>query len=486
MDRKIKIGVFTNTLQSENLRGANRLFHSIYGMLANRDDIALILLDAPVPYEISPNATLYYCRDLSDPLAAKKSFIKVPLEEMLLFIKKINRGLRRMQGYYQHTPAIIRMILKPFVRLGFRCLNRLYRSAEYRLQKVYEPLARRGMERLTMPQLFKALFFPPSFTFSNDIIANDVMDIRDLDAIFNFWWFHLPFETPMLDVCVPHDMPVYSWFLDASPLRLPHWQSGLINEADFRQALQPHLQACTRVVAISHSAGDDATRFFHVPAERVAVIPCGLYEQDFNLRYDAVQLKKLGLDPNVPIVVVLGIQEPTKNIVNILKAIHKLSLQDSRPLQCVFMGSHHGFNPRKRFSSLLEKIPAHVRLIFTGSVNETEKCAVMSRSAALFYPSVWEGFGIPPLEAMAAGVPVITSDVASLPEVCGDHAIYCDPYDVQDMAQQLLHVLRMGEAERAERIAAAKTYAAEWLWSKKAVPMLVDDLRSQLAKKGSM
>lgn len=488
MTKPLQVGVFANTLHSPSLRGANRLFHAMYQELRKRDDVNIVLLDHRVPYEISPNGTLYYGRDLSDPGVPDSP--RLPghsLEDLLLFVQKLKRGLLRMENCYRYSlPAIVRLPLKPFVMLAARIGASLYSRLDKRVRDLDVMLARRGLDRLNVWQLACMLLFPPHIKFTNADIPSDAFDLRDLDVILNLWWFHLPTESPMLQTVMTPDVPVYSWFLDVSPLRLPHWQEGLINETVFRKLLLAHMRASSRLVAISHSAAEDATRFFGVDPARVTYVPCGIFPSDLEVKDDPIVAEAVyarhGLRADVPTCMVLGVQEPTKNIINILKALHLVAQDDASPLQCVFVGAHHGFSPAAKFGALIEKMPAQVKLVFSGSVTESDKVVLMAHSALLLYPSVWEGFGIPPLEAMAMGVPVVTSDVASMPQVCGDHAFYCDPYDPRAMADRLLEVLRLSPAARAEYTANAKEYAAKWLWAEHAVPMLVADMKAEVAR----
>ena len=90
--------------------------------------------------------------------------------------------------------------------------------------------------------------------------------------------------------------------------------------------------------------------------------------------------------------------------------------------------------------------------------------ALLSECDCFVYPSLWEGFGIPVLEAMSAGVPVVCSDLASLPEVAGPHAIYCDPYDPQSIAAAVNRALAMPSTERKEHVAAARDWSARFTW----------------------
>ena len=80
-------------------------------------------------------------------------------------------------------------------------------------------------------------------------------------------------------------------------------------------------------------------------------------------------------------------------------------------------------------------------ITFTGKVSDEKLISIYQKASILVLPSLYEGFGLPPLEAMACGCPCVVSNVASLPEVCGDAVLYCDPYDVKDIAYNMKRVL---------------------------------------------
>ncbi|MCP2241258.1 glycosyltransferase family 4 protein [Thermoanaerobacterium thermosaccharolyticum] len=88
--------------------------------------------------------------------------------------------------------------------------------------------------------------------------------------------------------------------------------------------------------------------------------------------------------------------------------------------------------------SLLNK---NRKIIFTGYIPEVDLPKFYKIAKALIFPSIYEGFGLPPLEAQACGCPVIVSKIASLPEVYGDSALYCDPYDANDIAEKIENLI---------------------------------------------
>ena len=107
------------------------------------------------------------------------------------------------------------------------------------------------------------------------------------------------------------------------------------------------------------------------------------------------------------------------------------------------------------------------RVVFLDYVPEKDLPHLYSEAAAFVFPSLYEGFGLPPLEAMACGCPVIVSNAASLPEVCGDAAYYVDPYDVESIAEGIYKVL-MNEILRQDLIAKGLERVKLFSWEKAA------------------
>jgi glycosyltransferase involved in cell wall biosynthesis len=139
----------------------------------------------------------------------------------------------------------------------------------------------------------------------------------------------------------------------------------------------------------------------------------------------------------------VGTLEPRKNVVRLLQAFHKLKREGHTDYKLVITGAK-GWLYQNIFS-LISKLELHHQVIFTGWVPEEELPILMSGAQVLVYPSLYEGFGLPPLQAMACGTPVITSNISSMPEVVGDAAILIDPYNIDEIATAIHQVLSDGD-----------------------------------------
>jgi glycosyltransferase involved in cell wall biosynthesis len=129
-----------------------------------------------------------------------------------------------------------------------------------------------------------------------------------------------------------------------------------------------------------------------------------------------------------PFLLAVGSSSFHKNVANVVDAVESLSDQS---VQLVIAG---GKNSRI-FTTVKES--GSSRIIHLGYVTDAQLRALYSRAIGFVFPSIYEGFGFPPLEAMTCGCPVICSNRASLPEVCGDAALYIDPLDVQQISHQI-------------------------------------------------
>lgn len=191
---------------------------------------------------------------------------------------------------------------------------------------------------------------------------------------------------------------------------------------------------------------------------------------------DAV-LKRLGIDSSRPFFVLVGTVEERKNIKNVLRAFEYLAKKRGRGSFSVVIIGQHVAN--SSYKALLRRVSESVDVHLPGYLGDELIPLVLRRSAGLIFASLWEGFGIPLLEAMSARTAVITSNLSSMPEVAGPHAFYCDPYDPEDIARAMSEVLSLSPAEREKRLAAAAEYAADFTWQNTA-DNLLDALKDKI------
>jgi len=211
-----------------------------------------------------------------------------------------------------------------------------------------------------------------------------------------------------------------------------------------------------RIIAVSEATKRDLAELYPVDPERVAVVPHGIDTDAFRRAGDQeVSAVRRRHRIDGPFLLYLGGIEPRKNLPRLLEAFGRLDA-DVRPT-LVLAGGWVAWNPEgiDAARAALAELPeeARRRVVMTGYVSDRDKVALLSGAEALVYPSLYEGFGLPVLEAMAVGTPVLTSNVSGLPEVAGDAALLVPPHDVDAIAAGMERLLRAGELR--ERLAAA-------------------------------
>ena len=157
-----------------------------------------------------------------------------------------------------------------------------------------------------------------------------------------------------------------------------------------------------------------------------------------------------------------GNVKPHKNLERLIEAFHLVRKRGLDHLKLVLIGDEISKYAALRRAVHQHQLHKYVR--FLGYLPE-ETLAVMYRLAGVFvFPSLYEGFGLPPLEAMASGTPVVTSNVSSLPEVAGDAAVLVDPYDPQAIADGIYRVLTDDDAARATCARKGLARARQFSW----------------------
>jgi glycosyltransferase involved in cell wall biosynthesis len=217
------------------------------------------------------------------------------------------------------------------------------------------------------------------------------------------------------------------------------------------------------LIAVSNSTKEDIISLLSVDEKRVKVIYEGV-EIDKSL-LDKKQQVLLGLGVQKPYILFVGTLEPRKNLVRLLQAFAALKRMTDLEHRLVIVGPK-GWLYEEVFRELEDK-DLKESVLLTDLVSDAELSVIMNQADLFVYPSLYEGFGLPPLEAMACGTPVLTSNLSSLPEVTGDAAILINPYDIDQMASAMINILE--DEELKGRLAKkGMQRAAMFSWEKMA------------------
>lgn len=201
-------------------------------------------------------------------------------------------------------------------------------------------------------------------------------------------------------------------------------------------------------------------RFFEVGAEKVRVAPLGLEHIVAGAADNAV-LSRHGLRPGEYVLGVASVS-PHKNLSNVVRAMELVA--DPRPVLVLVGGTN-----RKIFAN--ERLSSGPLINHLGYVTDAELRALYENAACFVYPSLYEGFGLPPGEAMACGCPTVVSGIPALKEICGDAALYCDPSDPKDIAQKISQAIR-DKNLRDSLAAAGRARAGQFTWRRCAAQLL--------------
>lgn len=193
------------------------------------------------------------------------------------------------------------------------------------------------------------------------------------------------------------------------------------------------------VITDSTHSKADILRYFHLKSDKVTVIPAAAGDRYQPLEPAQVQSVLRRYQLAQPYILYVGSIEPRKNLLRLLQAYARL--RDDLPAwKLVIVGARNAWKSTP-ISAELRKLNLTSWVQFTGYVPEEDLPALYNGASLFVFPSLYEGFGLPVLEAMACGTPVITSNISSLPEVAGDAALLVDPYNVDEIAAVMRRVL---------------------------------------------
>lgn len=217
---------------------------------------------------------------------------------------------------------------------------------------------------------------------------------------------------------------------------------------------------------VSFSVSDHAANELEqkLSGRKFRVVP-NAAEHILNQSADNNILKSHKLDSQRYLLAV-GSRNPTKNLEALIAAYSDSGLGPDISLVLVGGGNGNVFSG----SEPVQSVPGIVR---TGAIGDAELRALYENALALVFPSTYEGFGIPPLEAMSCNCPVVASNASSIPEVCGDAAVYFDPYDKQSMIKALMSIV-MEEGLREDLIRKGRARLQLYSWKRSAAILLLN------------
>jgi len=222
-----------------------------------------------------------------------------------------------------------------------------------------------------------------------------------------------------------------------------------------------------RIITISDSTRDDIIRVLKIPKEKIEVIPQAVDEKfERPAKIDEVSRAKSKYGLPKDYILHVGTLEPRKNLKFLIEVFNQaIKSEKNANLNLVITGKKGWY-----YEGLFERVRElglQKRVIFTGYVDEQDKPAIYKGARIFAFPSVYEGFGLPPLEAMASGVPVVSSNTSSMPEVVGEAGILLSPNDLERWCRAITK-LNIEDSTRRRCIELNKEQVKKFAWQKTA------------------
>jgi glycosyltransferase involved in cell wall biosynthesis len=279
---------------------------------------------------------------------------------------------------------------------------------------------------------------------------------REAIDLFHAPHYVLPPLTPCRSVVTIHD---------CIHLRFPQYLPSRLGYAYARAQMWSATHRAARVITVSEASKRDILRYFRVAESRIDVIYNAIderfWQEPDNDEIDRVRQR---YQLNAPFVLYAGNIKPHKNLERLIEAFHILRQSPAfKDVQLLIIGDEISKYATLRRAVHRHKLHKFVR--FFGFVPDRTLAALYRLADVFVFPSLYEGFGLPPLEAMASGTPVVTSNVSSLPEVVGDAAIMIDPYEPAAIADAIERVLT-DDALRADLRRRGLARAREFSWER--------------------
>ncbi|MBU1626158.1 glycosyltransferase, partial [bacterium] len=300
-----------------------------------------------------------------------------------------------------------------------------------------------------------------NFRFSNFLWHNLILPRQLKHELLDL----VHFTSPTGSLKKVKDTIYINTIYDLTPILHPETH-GKIMILHYKYILPRILKRSDAIITVSYNTKKDLIKYYNIPEEKIKVIYLGvdeIFRPLENKEQLIIQLKNK-FNISSPYLLYVGMIEPRKNLIRLIHA-YEILRKEGYPHSLVIVGAI-GWKYKEIFQ-LVDSLDLHQHIIFTGFVELEDLVNIYNCAEIFVYPSLYEGFGLPPLEAMSCGTPVVTSKTSSIPEVVGDSALLIDPYSIESIARGVAKVLCDSKLrEKLSRMGI--TRAKEFNWQKTA------------------
>lgn len=291
-------------------------------------------------------------------------------------------------------------------------------------------------------QFFKYRRVSGNFLWSQIFLPFHLYFKKEIDVFFSPAHY-APRLSPVPCVITIHDLSYFYYpqeFLKKDLYQLKKWTAYSVAKAQ-------------KIIAVSKTTKKDLMKFYHIPEEKIAVIYNGCNQ---------IRNPKHEIRNQNPYILYVGTLQPRKNVATLIEAFHLL-LKEKPEYRLIIVGKK-GWLYENIFDQVND-LKLHDKVTFTGYVSDEEKNALYANASVFVLPSLYEGFGIPLLEAMSWDCPVIASWNASLPEIGADACLYFDPKNPDELKNKMFEVIT-NKSLRQELIHKGKKRVELFSWEK--------------------
>jgi len=268
-----------------------------------------------------------------------------------------------------------------------------------------------------------AFFKKPVFRFFFEIFI--------LPFIVIFMKIDLAF-TPYVSTSVLSPCSKITVIHDIMPLIMKKY--SFIRQSFVRAMMYISMKFADKIITVSESSLKDLEKFYPAFKEKVSFIYNGVRKYD-----DVSNLSPFYKKYSFKYILFVGTIQPSKNLLRLVEAYGMIENNIEEKL--IIVGGR-GWQVADELEMLIKRFNLDNRIVITGYVEFEELIALYANATFLAYPSLYEGFGFPPLEAMQYGTAVLASDKASIPEVCGDAALFVNPHSIEELSEKMTHLCK--------------------------------------------